>query len=124
MIDLAAFALSSLVFKHLHISIKIRQKILQFGENYLEAGEIRKGAVNKSEWRHFFVMSKNKSLQKDLLSKYDDDDDFIDNLKKNGIKHRFIIVENQLFLKIGYNLLQYYTHYGKKIYFIVIYKIF
>ena len=64
---------------------QISSHILQSGENSLEAGEIRKMEVNKSEWSQLFVVfmwkfcqnscERRKSLLTDLLSLYDDDDE-------------------------------------------------
>ena len=52
---------------------QISSHILQSGEKSLEAGAIRKMAMNKSEWSQLFVVSKKKSLQTDLLSSDDDE---------------------------------------------------
>ena len=41
---------------------QISSHIQQSGEKYLEAGEITKMELNKSEWSHLFVVSKKKKL--------------------------------------------------------------
>ena len=47
-------------YQRRHIPIKFSSHILQSGEKFLEAGEIKKMSVNKSEWSQFFVVSKKK----------------------------------------------------------------
>ena len=59
-----------------HISIKFRRLFYNLAQKYLEAGD--KMAVNKSELSQLFVVSLGrKSLNTDLLSSYDDDNDQI-----------------------------------------------
>ena len=64
--DLSFMKVSNNLFDQVHQErhISISSHILQSGEKSLEAGKIRKMAVNKSEWCQLFVVSKKKKPPK------------------------------------------------------------